>query len=622
MSKPASDAPRLSTGKRGKRSRGFMKLCTYFDTSSSFLVVEIKEARALQKACLSYVKCYVLPDKKATKQKTLVVKDKTTNPLFDEVLRWPITDPREYRDRFLQIDIWDRSAMNGFLGRMSIKIADILPPTDKLEGWFELLDSDKGSNQYRLIEVDATKDSVVTALYDNIPRGPGELFMRKDDVLYQFETEGAWCRVQNAITGEEGYVPLSFVVKANSLESEPWFFGPITRSKAEKLLASPLRKHGTFLIRESESAPGTYSLSMKDGDAVRHFRIKVVDGNKLRIQGSPSEPHDDLRSLVAFHTKSRCGLSTRLKYACPRDQPARATDLAYAVKDEWEVDRATVDLKKRLGEGQYGEVYYAIWNGVTECAVKTLKSSTTSPEDFLQEAQIMKKLKHENLVSLYAVCTIGEPIFIITEFMKNGALLDYLRTPAGENLRLPTLIDMATDIAQGMAFLERNNFIHRDLAARNILVGENNICKVADFGLARVLEDTEYRPENLEKFPVRWTAPEAMKHNRYSIKSDVWSFGVLLSEIITYGRKPYHGMSNKDVVMKLETGYRMECPPGCPESLYKIMLDCWKTEPQERPAFEGLVFRLEDFFHGDMQYAEASKVLGEEEDEEEDDKKN
>ncbi|EGD72947.1 TK/SFK-SRC protein kinase [Salpingoeca rosetta] len=614
MSKPASDAPRLNTGKRGKRSRGFLKLCVYFDTASSFLVADVKEARALPKPALAYVKCYIMPEKKVTKQKTIVVKEKTTSPEFEEVLRWPINDPREYRERLLEVDVWDKAARSGFIGRFSIKIADVLPPTDKLEGWFELLDSDKGSSQYHLVEPDTSRDDLVTALYDNIPRGPGELFMRKGDMLYQHETEGAWCRVENAITGDEGYVPASFVVKANSLESEPWFFGPITRAKAEKLLGSPLRKHGTYLIRESESAPGTYSLSMKDGDAVRHFRIKVVDGKKLRIQGSPSAPHDDLRSLVKFHQKSRCGLSTRLKTPCPREQPARAADLAYNVKDEWEVDRDTVDLKKQLGEGQYGEVYYAIWNGVTECAVKTLKTHTTSPDEFLKEAQLMKKLKHDNLVRLYAVCSIGEPIFIITEFMKNGALLEYLKTPAGEALRLPTLIDMGTDIAQGMAYLERNNYIHRDLAARNILVGDNNVCKVADFGLARVLEDGEFRPENLEKFPVRWTAPEAMKHNRYSTKSDVWSFGILLSEIITYGRKPYHGMSNKEVVGKLDSGFRMECPPGCPDSLYKIMLDCWKSEPADRPTFEALVFRLEDFFHGDMQYAEASQVLGDDDD--------
>lgn len=616
MSKPASDAPRLNTSRRGKRSRGFLKLCTYFDTKDSFLVAEIKEARCLQKAVAGYVKCYLLPDKKKTKQKTIVVKDKTTMPEFDEVLRWEVPDPRAYRDRVLQVDLWDKSSMNGFVGRFAIKVGEILPPTDKIEGWFELLDGDKGAVDYNLVEPDTSRDDLVVALYDNVPRGPGELFMRKGDMLYQQEVEGAWCRVHNAVTQEEGYVPASFVVKANSLESEPWFFGPITRAKAEKLLGSPLRKHGTFLIRESESAPGTYSLSMKDGDAVRHFRIKNLKGNKMRIQGSPSPPHDGLRELVAFHTKSRCGLSTRLKYPCPREQPARAADLAYNVKDEWEVDRETVELKKQLGEGQYGEVYFAIWNGVTECAVKTLKTSTTSSEEFLGEAQLMKNLKHDNLVRLYAVCTIGEPIFIITEFMKNGALIEYLKTPAGEELRLPTLIDMATDVAQGMAYLERNKYIHRDLAARNILVGENNVCKVADFGLARVVEGEVFRPDNLEKFPVRWTAPEAMKKNMYSTKSDVWSFGILLTEIITYGRKPYYGMSNKEVVTKLDTGFRMECPAGCPESLYKIMLDCWKTEPEERPTFEALVYRLEDFFHGDMQYAEASQVLGDDDDKE------
>eukprot|EP00056_Hartaetosiga_gracilis_P001564 m.45799 g.45799 ORF g.45799 m.45799 type:complete len:633 (+) comp10695_c0_seq1:134-2032(+) len=608
--KPLCDAPRVDHKK--KKTRGFVELRAHFNTKKSMLVLELKQARSLAKPINGYCKVFIPPNKGETKQRSDPEKEKSDKPIIKQALHWLIDDVPEYRDKLLHVEMWDKSALRGFVGSFSLPISDILPPNIAVEGWFELLDSKRGASKFKKVEVN---EDAFSALYDNDPRGPGELFMRKGDLVYTLKDEGAWTLVENAITGERGYVPSQFVVKANSLESEPWFFGAITRAKADKLLLNPMRKHGSFLIRESESKPGTYSLSMKDGDDVRHFRIKSVEGTKFRIQGSPSQPHDDLKALVAFHKKSRCGLSTRLKKPCPREVPAKASDLGYAVRDEWEVPRDSVELKKLLGQGQYGEVYSGTWNKVTPVAVKTLKEDRTSPQEFLEEAQLMKKLKHDNLVRLYAVCTIGQPIYIITELLSNGSMLDYLHTPAGEELRLPTLIGMATDIANGMSYLEANNYVHRDLAARNVLVGDNNVCKVADFGLARVidLESNQFTPETLEKFPVRWTAPEAMNKNIYSVKSDVWSFGILMAELITYGRKPYYGMKNQEVVDLLKKGGRMDIPKGCPESLYKIMLDCWKEDPKERPTFEGLGFKLEEFFQGDSQYQDANKLLGEEE---------
>ena len=146
--------------------------------------------------------------------------------------------------------------------------------------------------------------------------------------------------------------------------------------------------------------------------------------------------------------------------------------------------------------------------------------------------------RHPKLIQLYAVCTDSEPIYIVTELMKNGALLDYLHDK-GKALKLAQLVDMAAQAAAGMAYLESQSFIHRDLAARNVLVGENNICKIADFGLARVIETDLYTAREGAKFPIKWTAPEAAMMNKFSIKSDVWSFGILLVEVVTYGRIPY-----------------------------------------------------------------------------------
>ena len=215
--------------------------------------------------------------------------------------------------------------------------------------------------------------------------------------------------------------------------------------------------------------------------------------------------------------------------------------------------------------------------------------------EFMQEASLMKQLRHPKLIQLYAVCTKEEPIYIITELMKHGSLLEYLRGE-GRSLKLPQLIDMAAQVAAGMAYLEEQNYIHRDLAARNILVGEHLICKVADFGLARVIDEDIYEAHTGAKFPIKWTAPEAAMYNRFTIKSDVWSFGIVLYEVIRYGRFPYPGMTNAVVLEKIQTGYRMSCPPGCPEKLYELMLDCWREEPASRPTFETLQWQLEEFF--------------------------
>lgn len=197
---------------------------------------------------------------------------------------------------------------------------------------------------------------------------------------------------------------------------------------------------------------------------------------------------------------------------------------------------------------------------------------------------------------MYAICSDREPIYIVTEFMSHGSLLDFLQKGEGQHLELPSLIDSAAQIASGMRYLENEGYIHRDLAARNILVGENYIHKVADFGLARLIEDDEYNAREGARFPIKWTAPEAALYNRFTIKSDVWSFGILLTEMVTKGRIPYPGMANAEVLAQVDRGYRMPCPPGCPPPLYQIMLKCWNSSPDERPTFEFLQATLEDYF--------------------------
>ncbi|ESO04667.1 hypothetical protein HELRODRAFT_78992, partial [Helobdella robusta] len=237
-----------------------------------------------------------------------------------------------------------------------------------------------------------------------------------------------------------------------------------------------------------------------------------------------------------------------------------------------------------------------IWNHTTPVAIKTLKEGTMEVEKFLEEAAIMKKLRHNRLVKLYAVCSTYEPIYIVTEFMAHGSLLQYLRDDKGRRLKWNDLADFATQqVADGMKYIEENKYIHRDLAARNILVGSCGAVKIGDFGLARVINDDLYEAKQGSKFPIKWTAPEAAMYGKFTIKSDIWAYGVLMVEIFTYGQIPYPGMSNCEVIAQLDRGYRHPKPPSCSPEMYEIMKMCWKKEPEERPTFEYLYSVMDDF---------------------------
>ncbi|XP_055918969.1 uncharacterized protein LOC129951006 [Eupeodes corollae] len=396
---------------------------------------------------------------------------------------------------------------------------------------------------------------------------------------------------------------LSEFTRGEFLNEKSWYFRKIKRIEAEKKLLLPENEHGAFLIRDSESRHNDYSLSVRDGDTVKHYRIRQLDEGGFFIARRTT--FRTLQELVEHYSKDSDGLCVNLCKPCVQIEKPVTEGLSHRTRDQWEIDRTSLKFVRKLGSGQFGEVWEGLWNNTTPVAIKTLKSGTMDPKDFLAEAQIMKKLRHNKLIQLYAVCTVEEPIYIITELMKHGSLLDYLQGK-GRTLKMPTLIDMAAQIAAGMAYLESQNYIHRDLAARNVLVGDNNIVKIADFGLARLIKEDEYEARVGARFPIKWTAPEAANYSKFSIKSDVWSFGILLTELVTYGRIPYPGMTNAEVLTQVEHGYRMPVPPNCESRLYEIMLECWHKDPMRRPTFETLQWKLEDFYTLDQSdYKEA-----------------
>jgi len=373
----------------------------------------------------------------------------------------------------------------------------------------------------------------------------------------------------------------------------PWYFGKIKRKEAEKKLLLPQNENGAFLIRDSESRQNDYALSVRDEDAVKHYRIRNLENEGFFITQTTS--YQTLQGLVEHYSKDADGLCVDLRKPCVQFEKLLTTDLKNN-NDKWEIERTTLKMVRKLGHGQFGEVWEGLWNNTTPVAIKTLKKGSMDPNEFLSEAHTMKQLCHPKLIQLYAVCTLEQPIYIITELMENGSLLEYLQGK-GKSLKLPELLSMSTQIAAGMAYLESQHYIHRDLAARNVLVGENNIVKIADFGLARLIEEDEYRARVGARFPIKWTAPEATSYARFSIKSDVWSFGILLVELVTFGRVPYPGMTNAEVLHQVEHGYRMQAPQGCSPALYDIMLECWHKDPGNRPTFQTLQWKMEHFFN-------------------------
>ena len=182
------------------------------------------------------------------------------------------------------------------------------------------------------------------------------------------------------------------------------------------------------------------------------------------------------------------------------------------------------------------------------------------------------------------------------ELCTHGCLLDYLQGQ-GRTLKSPQLIDMAAEVANGMAYIEEKGYIHLHLAARKIFVGEANVCKVGTLGDVVTPTDGNdvYESNEFFNFFIKWTAPDAAVTKRFSIKSSVWSFGIVLYELITFGSIPYPEIWTAAVLEKLALGYRMPCPVGCPTKLHEIMLDCWRDKPELRPSFYELQKKLEGF---------------------------
>ncbi|KAK6314114.1 hypothetical protein J4Q44_G00155730 [Coregonus suidteri] len=267
-----------------------------------------------------------------------------------------------------------------------------------------------------------------------------------------------------------------------------------------------------------------------------------------------------------------------------------------------EIDVSCVKIEEVIGAGEFGEVYKGRLKpaGKRELyvAIKTLKAGYVEKQrrDFLSEASIMGQFDHPNIIRLEGVVTKSRPVMIITEFMENGALDSFLRQNDGQ-FTVIQLVGMMRGNAAGMKYLAEMNYVHRDLAARNILVNSNLVCKVSDFGLSRYLQDDTSDPTYTSslggKIPVRWTAPEAIAYRKFTSASDVWSYGIVMWEVMSFGERPYWDMSNQDVINAIEQDYRLPPPMDCPTALHQLMLDCWQKDRNARPKFTDIVNTLD-----------------------------
>ena len=263
-----------------------------------------------------------------------------------------------------------------------------------------------------------------------------------------------------------------------------------------------------------------------------------------------------------------------------------------------------------LGQGNFGVVIKAEAKNIiagedsTTVAIKVLKegASDQTKKDFFREAALMHEFNHPNILKLLGVCIEQEPFCMLFQYMEHGDLNSYLRKHntrgtmsniaqlSGSqidlqgSLSIQLLVNMSINIAAGLEYLAQHHYIHRDMATRNCLIDSNFTVKIADFGLSQDIYATDYcRLGDSALLPIRWMPPEAIMYAKFTLHSDVWSFGVVLWEIFSYGAQPYYSLSNEEVVDHVRKGEVLKHPPGTPTEIYDLMVDCWATDPDDRP---------------------------------------
>ncbi|XP_026178329.1 tyrosine-protein kinase Tec isoform X2 [Mastacembelus armatus] len=451
---------------------------------------------------------------------------------------------------------------------------------------------------------DENEEQVVVALYHFPGMEPHDLTLVKGTEYVILEKcDVNWYKARNKY-GEEGYIPSNYVTekKSGNLVQFVWYSKQVNRNKAEELLRNE-DKEGAFIVRDS-STPGTYTVSVysksltgEGAAAIKHYHIKEIQGSAKQFYLAEKHLFSSIPELIEYHKHNAAGLVARLRYPVGKQDKSAPSTAGFSY-EKWEINPSELTFMKELGSGQFGVVRLGKWRAQHKVAIKAMRQGAMHEEDFIEEAKVMMRLSHPKLVQLYGVCSQQRPIYIVTEFMEHGCLLNFLRQRRG-SFSLDSLLSICLDVCEGMEHLEANGFIHRDLAARNCLVNENLVVKVSDFGMARYVLDNQYTSSSGAQFPVKWSPPEVFNFCKYSSKSDVWSYGVLMWEVLTEGRMPFEQHQNHQVVSLVTQGHRLYRPKKATFAIYDIMQLCWHERPEERPSFSQLCMMISNTLEGE-----------------------
>ncbi|KAG5675685.1 hypothetical protein PVAND_005570 [Polypedilum vanderplanki] len=285
---------------------------------------------------------------------------------------------------------------------------------------------------------------------------------------------------------------------------------------------------------------------------------------------------------------------------CEDSEPLRPTNVGPNLTKLRIIKEAEIRRGGILGMGAFGRVYKGVWvpegeNVKIPVAIKVLTdiNGSESSKEFLDEAYIMCSVEHPNLLKLHAICMTSQ-MMLITQLMPLGSLLDYVRNNK-DKIGSKALLNWSTQIARGMSYLEERRLVHRDLAARNVLVQTPSCVKITDFGLAKLLDyDSDAYCAAGGKMPIKWLALECIRHRIFTSKSDVWSFGITVWELLTYGARPYENIPAKDVPGLIEVGHKLPQPDICSLDIYCILLSCWVLDADARPTFKQLAETFAD----------------------------